>query len=161
MSVMTELHGRGVTAKCAVCHGPVSLLSGHKDPTLGREAPDYMEGDSCVVCHAVRKVDEREIGSCELGVPRTYLFDGRSGRAARTSPQGRVVRAVPQGIRRHRGAAGAGAAGRASRRGPTDMAPSIAERIELQEEVVLKVEIDEAVRVVGPTCREGPRPRGG
>jgi len=82
-SVMTELHGRTVTEKCAACHEPVSLLSGHKDPTLGSHALGYREGDSCVICHAVRKVDERGIGSYVLRVPRHYLYDGSTTPLAR------------------------------------------------------------------------------
>ncbi len=69
----TEVQGRGVTEKCGACHDPVSLLAGYKDPTLGRAAPGYREGDSCVVCHAVRRADERGIGSYVLGLPQPYL----------------------------------------------------------------------------------------
>lgn len=71
----TELQGRGVTEKCSGCHDPVSLISGHKDPALGRRSPGIAEGDSCVVCHAVRRVDERGIGSYVLGAPRPYLWE--------------------------------------------------------------------------------------
>lgn len=82
-SVMTELHGREVTEKCSGCHDPVSLLSGHKDPNLGARAPGYSEGDSCVVCHAIRRVDERGIGSYTLGAPRPYLYEGATAPLAR------------------------------------------------------------------------------
>ena len=92
--VMTELHGRTLTEKCSGCHDPVSLISGHKDPNLGRHSPGYDEGDSCVVCHAVRRVDERGIGSYVLGVPKPYLYETSA------SPLGRkvnyfLVRAYP------------------------------------------------------------------
>ncbi len=83
--VVTELHGRGVTEKCGACHDPVALLAGRKDPTLGRRSPGYAEGDSCVVCHAVRGFDERGIGSYVLGEPRPYLYDAAS------APLGRAV----------------------------------------------------------------------
>ncbi len=69
----TEVQGRGVTEKCGACHDPVSLLAGYKDPSLGRAAPGYREGDSCAVCHAVRRADERGIGSYELELPQPYL----------------------------------------------------------------------------------------
>ncbi len=82
-TVTTRVKGMQETEKCGACHDPVSMLSGHKDPTLGRSAPGYEEGDSCVVCHAVRKVDERGIGSYVLGAPRAYLYDFASGRYAR------------------------------------------------------------------------------
>jgi hypothetical protein len=82
--VMTELHGHTVTEKCSGCHDPVSLLSGHKDPNLGGHSPGYREGDSCVVCHAVRKVDERGIGSYVLGVPKPYLYESSTSALAVT-----------------------------------------------------------------------------
>ena len=73
--VTTRVKGQRETEKCGACHDPVSMLSGHKDPKLGRAALGYNEGDSCVVCHAVRKVDERGIGSYVLGSPTPYLHD--------------------------------------------------------------------------------------
>jgi len=82
-SVVTELHGSSVTEKCGACHDPVSLLSGSKNPSLGARAPGYREGDSCVVCHAVERADERGIGSYVLRVPARYLYDGASTPLAR------------------------------------------------------------------------------
>ncbi|MBS1858781.1 MAG: hypothetical protein JST11_25645, partial [Acidobacteria bacterium] len=81
--VMTELHGTGVTEKCAACHEPVSLFSGHKDPRLGSKSVGYHEGDSCVVCHAARKMDERGIGSYTLGTPTPYLYERSASPLAR------------------------------------------------------------------------------
>ncbi|HVP43635.1 MAG TPA: multiheme c-type cytochrome [Terriglobales bacterium] len=74
-AVTTGVKGIRETEKCGACHDPVSMLSGHKDPLLGRSAPGYREGDSCVVCHAIRKVDERGIGSYVLGAPEPYLYE--------------------------------------------------------------------------------------
>ena len=71
----TRVKGIPETEKCGACHDPVSMLSGHKDPKLGPNAPGHKEGDSCVVCHAIRAVDERGIGSYVLGYPKPYLFD--------------------------------------------------------------------------------------
>jgi hypothetical protein len=73
--VTTRVKGKRETEKCGACHDPVSMLSGHKDPALGRAAPGYSEGDSCVICHAVRKADERGIGSYVLGSPAPYLYE--------------------------------------------------------------------------------------
>jgi len=78
----TEVQGIKATEKCGGCHAPVSLLSGYKDPTLGRGTSGYGEGDSCVVCHAARQVDDRGIGSYVLGIPKEYLYDHDSGRLA-------------------------------------------------------------------------------
>lgn len=94
-SVMTELHGRDVTEKCSGCHDPVSLLSGHKDPNLGARSPGYIEGDSCVICHAVRRVDERGIGSYTLGVPRPYLYEAATAPLARGISHF-LIRAYPE-----------------------------------------------------------------
>jgi hypothetical protein len=77
--VTTRVKGVRETEKCGACHDPVSMLSGHKEPRLGRAAPGYKEGDSCAVCHAVRKVDEGGIGSYVLGSPRPYLYEWADG----------------------------------------------------------------------------------
>jgi hypothetical protein len=74
-SATTEVQGIRSTEKCGGCHAPVTMLSGYKDPRLGNAVPGYEEGDSCIVCHAVRHVDERGIGSYVLGIPKPYLFD--------------------------------------------------------------------------------------
>ncbi len=81
-SATTEVQGIRATEKCGGCHAPVSMLSGYKDPTLGIATSGYREGDSCVICHAVRQVDERGIGSYELGIPRAYLFERNRTRYA-------------------------------------------------------------------------------
>lgn len=75
----TEVQGIYATEKCGGCHAPVSMLSGYKDPTLGSATSGYREGDSCAVCHAVRQVDERGIGSYVLGIPKGYLYDHNQG----------------------------------------------------------------------------------
>lgn len=82
-TVTTRVKGIQETEKCGACHDPVSMLSGHKDPLLGRASPGFKEGDSCIVCHAVRRVDERGIGSYVLDAPRPYLFELQPGRVAR------------------------------------------------------------------------------
>ncbi|HXJ96697.1 MAG TPA: hypothetical protein VMT20_27980 [Terriglobia bacterium] len=74
-SATTDVQGLEVTEKCGACHDPVSLLAGYKDPRLGRSAPGYHHGDSCLICHAVRRVDTRGVGSYEIGVPKPYLYE--------------------------------------------------------------------------------------
>lgn len=81
-SATTEVQGIKSTEKCGGCHAPVSMLSGYKDPTLGMNIPGFTEGDSCIVCHAVRHVDERGIGSYVLGIPKPYLYQFRNTRFA-------------------------------------------------------------------------------
>jgi len=71
----TDVQGLAATEKCAACHEPVSLLAGYKDPALGTAAPGYRQGDSCLVCHGVRHVDARGIGSYEIGVPKPYVYE--------------------------------------------------------------------------------------
>ncbi len=83
-TVTTQVKGVHETEKCAACHDPVSLLTGHKEPNLGLDAPGIPEGDSCVICHAVRRVDNRGIGSYVLGEPTPYLFEDTSGRVPRS-----------------------------------------------------------------------------
>jgi hypothetical protein len=76
--VTTEVKGRHETEKCAACHDPVSLLAGQKSPYLGRSAAGYKEGESCVVCHAVSRMDQRGIGSYVLRTPKPYLYDNEA-----------------------------------------------------------------------------------
>ena len=83
-SATTEVQGIKSTEKCGGCHAPVTMLSGYKDPRLGTNVPGFKEGDSCIVCHAVRHVDERGIGSYVLGIPKPYLFQFRHTRFATT-----------------------------------------------------------------------------
>lgn len=78
-TVTTQVKGAHETEKCGACHDPVSLLSGQKDPTQGLSAVGAKEGDSCVVCHAVSRMDERGIGSYVLRTPRQYLYDRSVG----------------------------------------------------------------------------------
>ena len=42
-TVTTSVKGVHETEKCGACHDPVSMLSGHKDPTLGRAAPGHKD----------------------------------------------------------------------------------------------------------------------
>ena len=93
-TVTTRVKGIHETEKCGACHDPVSVLSGHKDPSLGPGAPGYKEGDSCVVCHAVRKIDERGIGSYVLGAPQPYLYEWSGSRYA-TLVNHFLIRAYP------------------------------------------------------------------
>ena len=93
-TVTTRVKGTHETEKCGACHDPVSMLSGHKDPSLGHRAPGYQEGDSCVVCHAVRKIDERGIGSYVLGTSQPYLYDWAGNRYA-TMVNHFLIRAYP------------------------------------------------------------------
>jgi len=81
-SATTDVQGIKSTEKCGGCHAPVTMLSGYKDPRLGTNVPGFGEGDSCIVCHAVRHVDERGIGSYVLGIPKPYLYQYRDTRYA-------------------------------------------------------------------------------
>jgi len=81
-SATTDVQGIESTEKCGGCHAPVSMLSGYKDPTLGKDIPGFKEGDSCIICHSVRHVDERGIGSYVLGIPEPYLYQFRESRLA-------------------------------------------------------------------------------
>ncbi|HLI61897.1 MAG TPA: multiheme c-type cytochrome [Terriglobales bacterium] len=93
-SATTEVQGIRSTEKCGGCHAPVTMLSGYKDPRLGNAVPGYEEGDSCIVCHAVRHVDERGIGSYVLGIPRPYLFE-HSGSPYALAVNHFLIRAFP------------------------------------------------------------------
>ena len=91
----TKVQGVKATEKCGGCHAPVSMLAGYKDPRLGKDTPGYQEGDSCVICHAVRRVDDRGIGSYRLGVPKPYLYETSESPAARLVAHF-LIRAYPR-----------------------------------------------------------------
>lgn len=91
----TDVQGLAATEKCAACHEPVSLLAGYKNPRLGAAAPGYHQGDSCVICHAARRVDSRGIGSYEIGVPKPYLFE-YSSNTYRAAVAHFLIRAYPR-----------------------------------------------------------------
>lgn len=81
-SATTDVQGIKSIEKCGGCHAPVSMLSAYKDPRLGKNVAEFDEGDSCIVCRAVRHVDERGIGSYVLGVPRPHLYQFQKSRFA-------------------------------------------------------------------------------
>lgn len=94
-SATTDVQGLAATEKCAACHEPVALLAGYKNPRIGAAAPGYHEGDSCVVCHDVRRVDARGIGSYEIGVPKPYLYE-YSGNTYASAVAHFLIRAYPR-----------------------------------------------------------------
>lgn len=75
--LMVQERGREASRYCASCHDPVALLSGQIDSSAPRPAVAGDEGDSCVVCHAVKGLDDgvKGNGSYALSPPENYLFD--------------------------------------------------------------------------------------
>ncbi len=77
---MMKENGVPSTRYCGGCHDPVSLLSGYKDASMGVSAPGFKEGDSCVICHSMRRVDVQGNGNYVFGAPKPYLFEYSEGR---------------------------------------------------------------------------------
>lgn len=75
--LMVKDVGREANRYCTACHDPVALLSGQV--TAGAAFPPVHgdEGDSCVVCHAVKGIDPNAPGngSYVLSPPQGYLSD--------------------------------------------------------------------------------------
>jgi hypothetical protein len=68
------------TRYCAGCHDPISLFAGAKDiHNLSLSAPGMQEGCSCVVCHAIDRVDQRGNADYELVPPRHYVWEHAAG----------------------------------------------------------------------------------
>ena len=91
------IHAEGAPAAryCAGCHDPVSLLSGYKNASTSIEAPGFKEGASCVVCHAMRRVDVQGNGNYIWGPAKPYLFEySGAGRAASVTHF--LIRAYPR-----------------------------------------------------------------
>ncbi len=79
-TAMIKEEGIPAARYCAGCHDPVSLLSAYKDASTGVEAPGFKEGDSCVVCHSMVRVDVQGNGNYVFAPPKPYLFEYDSGR---------------------------------------------------------------------------------
>jgi len=87
--------GAEETRYCAGCHDPISLFAGAKDiHNLSLSAPGMQEGCSCVVCHAIDKVDVRGNADYALVPPRKYLWEGSEG--WRKSISDFLIRAFPR-----------------------------------------------------------------
>ena len=68
------------TRYCAGCHDPISLFAGAKDiHNLDLSAPGMQEGNSCVVCHSISKVDQRGNADYVLTPPRKYVWEAEEG----------------------------------------------------------------------------------
>lgn len=75
--LMVKEVGRESSRYCASCHDPVALLSGQVDPSAPLPAVASDEGDSCVVCHSVKGLENGVAGNGNyvLSPPQGYLFD--------------------------------------------------------------------------------------
>lgn len=75
-ALMVKERGREAGRYCASCHDPVALLSGQVNPGAPIPAVASDEGDSCVICHAVKGLDKGVAGngSYVLSPPQDYLF---------------------------------------------------------------------------------------
>ncbi|TAM84663.1 MAG: hypothetical protein EPN47_00680 [Acidobacteria bacterium] len=97
-AVQTALiHAEGAPSAryCAGCHDPVSLLSGYKNASTSIEAPGFKEGASCVICHAMRRVDVQGNGNYVWAPAKPYLFEYAG--AGRTSAITHfLIRAFPR-----------------------------------------------------------------
>ena len=93
-SAMIKEEGAPAARYCAGCHDPVSLLSAYKDASTGIEAPGFKEGDSCVVCHSMLKVDVQGNGNYVFAPPAPYLFEYGKGRL-REAVTHFLIRAYP------------------------------------------------------------------
>ena len=91
------IHAEGAPAAryCAGCHNPVSLLSGYKNASTSIEAPGFKEGASCVVCHAMRRVDVQGNGNYVWGPPKAYLFEYQGAGSTATITHF-LIRAYPR-----------------------------------------------------------------
>jgi hypothetical protein len=91
------IHSEGAPAAryCAGCHDPVSLLSGYKNASTSIEAPGFKEGASCVICHAMRRVDVQGNGNYVWGPPMPYLFE-YSGAGHASAITHFLIRAYPR-----------------------------------------------------------------
>ncbi len=94
-AALIKSEGAPAARYCAGCHDPVSLLSGYKNASTSIEAPGFKEGASCVVCHAMRRVDVQGNGNYVWGAAAPYLFEyAGTGRASAVTRF--LIRAYPR-----------------------------------------------------------------
>ncbi len=94
-AALIQSEGAPAARYCAGCHDPVSLLSGYKNASTSIEAPGFKEGASCVVCHAMRRVDVQGNGNYVWGPAAPYLFEyAGAGRVAAVTHF--LIRAYPR-----------------------------------------------------------------
>lgn len=94
-AAMIKEAGAPATRYCGGCHDPVSLLSGYKDASTGISAPGFKQGDSCIICHSMRRVDVQGNGNYVFGAPKPYLFEYSEGRF-KTALAHFLIRAYPR-----------------------------------------------------------------
>tara|TARA_B100000315_G_scaffold103071_1_gene94475 strand:+ start:973 stop:3150 length:2178 start_codon:yes stop_codon:yes gene_type:complete len=83
------------TRYCAGCHDPISLFAGAKDiQNMDLSAPGMQEGNSCVVCHSISKVDQRGNADYVLTPPEKYIGEASSGTGKLLSDF--LIRAYPR-----------------------------------------------------------------
>jgi hypothetical protein len=92
---MMQQEGAPATRYCGGCHDPVSLLSAYKNASTSIEAPGFKEGSSCVICHAMRRVDVQGNGNYVWGAPKPYLFEYRKAGYAKAVTHF-LIRAYPR-----------------------------------------------------------------
>jgi hypothetical protein len=93
---MAKQNGAESTRYCGGCHDPISLFSGTKNSFTEKltGAAGYQEGVSCLVCHSVHHTDVKGNASFVVAQPARYLFEERTGRAARFT-RDFLIRAYP------------------------------------------------------------------
>jgi hypothetical protein len=96
-TTMGEQNGPESTRYCAGCHDPISLFAGAKN--LYREELTnpigFDEGVSCVVCHSIQETDVLGNANYVVAQPDRYMFELRSGNAARLI-RDFLIRAYPR-----------------------------------------------------------------
>jgi len=94
-TALIRANGAPSARYCAGCHEPVSLLSGYKNGSTSARAPGFKEGDSCVACHSMRRVDVQGNGNYVWAPPKPYLFE-YAGAGHATSITHFLIRAYPR-----------------------------------------------------------------
>ena len=94
---MAKQNGPESTRYCGGCHDPISLFSGTKNIFAKNltELAGYEEGVSCLACHSIRTTDLSGNANFVIAQPDRYLFELRSGPAARAA-RNFLIRADPR-----------------------------------------------------------------
>ena len=80
VELLKEEKGVEATRHCEGCHDPVAVVAGNFTPGASTERNSFDDdGVTCMVCHAIQRVDTRGTGSYVLGVPAVLVDENGVG----------------------------------------------------------------------------------
>ncbi len=73
VALLNDSKGVEYSRHCEGCHDPIALLSGALTGASPKRRPYDQDGVTCMVCHAIQKIDTRGTGSYVMGTPAVLV----------------------------------------------------------------------------------------